>query len=180
LLTARRDEFEFELVAPAAVVSLFETIATHGGRVAEATIADGEFRFVVELPRGQGHPPDDRTHQDPARRRHLSRTADHRTQRARSDSGSSSVLEDELTEKQRAALETAYFAGYFDWPRGSTGEEIAERPRYRARHLQPAPSNGGTEVLQLDVRRIGRLRAEPVSSRSTPSTRCSREYSTSS
>jgi glucokinase len=30
-----------------------------------------------------------------------------------------------LTEKQRAALKAAYFAGYFDQPRTSTGEEIA-------------------------------------------------------
>ena len=31
-----------------------------------------------------------------------------------------------FTEKQRAALETAYFAGYFDWPRTATGEEVAD------------------------------------------------------
>ncbi len=49
-LTVRRGEFEFELVAPVAI-SLLESIATHGGRVDSATIEDGEFRFVVELPR---------------------------------------------------------------------------------------------------------------------------------
>ncbi|MFC7046301.1 helix-turn-helix domain-containing protein [Halobacteriaceae archaeon GCM10025711] len=32
----------------------------------------------------------------------------------------------ELTDRQRAALEAAYFSGYFDWPRGSTAEEIAD------------------------------------------------------
>ncbi|WP_049889902.1 bacterio-opsin activator domain-containing protein [Natronorubrum bangense] len=31
-----------------------------------------------------------------------------------------------LTEKQRAALESAYFAGYYDWPREITAEELAE------------------------------------------------------
>jgi predicted DNA binding protein len=36
------------------------------------------------------------------------------------------VLLDRLTEKQRAALETAYFAGYFEWPRTATGEEVAD------------------------------------------------------
>ena len=140
LLTARRDEFEFELVAPAAV-SLFETIATHGGRVAEATIADGEFRFVVELPRGR----DTRQMIELIRtqRDDVTYLAQRTTERSeRSDSGSSSVLEDELTEKQRAALETAYFAGYFDWPRGSTGEEIAERlgiaPATFNQHLRTA------------------------------------------
>ncbi len=139
-LAVRRDEFEFELVAPAAV-SLFETIATHGGRVASATIADGEFRFVVELPRGR----------DTRRMIELIRDqrddATYLAQRTaergeRSDAGPLSVLEDELTDKQRAALETAYFAGYFDWPRGSTGEEIAERlgiaPATFNQHLRTA------------------------------------------
>ncbi|SEO24946.1 hypothetical protein SAMN04487948_101333 [Halogranum amylolyticum] len=34
-------------------------------------------------------------------------------------------LSNRLTERQRAALEAAYLAGYFEWPRGSTAEEIA-------------------------------------------------------
>ncbi|WP_187432978.1 PAS domain S-box protein [Natronococcus pandeyae] len=33
---------------------------------------------------------------------------------------------DRLTEKQRAALESAYFAGYYDWPRKITAEELAD------------------------------------------------------
>lgn len=33
---------------------------------------------------------------------------------------------DRLTERQRQVLWTAYSAGYFDWPRGSTAEEVAE------------------------------------------------------
>jgi PAS domain S-box-containing protein len=37
-----------------------------------------------------------------------------------------SSLSSSLTDKQRAALRAAYFAGYFDWPRGSTAEEVAE------------------------------------------------------
>jgi predicted DNA binding protein len=36
-----------------------------------------------------------------------------------------SAIGDRLTEKQRSALEAAYAAGYFSWPRESTGEEIA-------------------------------------------------------
>lgn len=31
-----------------------------------------------------------------------------------------------LTDKQRAALRATYFSGYFDWPRGSTAEEVAD------------------------------------------------------
>ncbi|MGQ3411878.1 bacterio-opsin activator domain-containing protein [Natrinema sp. LN54] len=147
--SVRRDELEFELVAPAAV-SLFETIATHGGRVASATIADGEFRFVVELPRGR----DTRQMIELIRtqRDDVTYLAQRTTERSeRSDSGSSSVLEEELTDKQRAALETAFFAGYFDWPRGSTGEEIADRlgiaPATFNQHLRTAERKFFTSVF---------------------------------
>ncbi|WP_423745518.1 bacterio-opsin activator domain-containing protein (plasmid) [Haladaptatus sp. SPP-AMP-3] len=34
-------------------------------------------------------------------------------------------LTDRLTDRQETALRTAYFAGYYDWPRGSTAEEVA-------------------------------------------------------
>jgi predicted DNA binding protein len=33
---------------------------------------------------------------------------------------------DELTDRQREALEAAYYAGYYSWPRDSTAEDVAE------------------------------------------------------
>ncbi|MFC7046072.1 bacterio-opsin activator domain-containing protein [Halobacteriaceae archaeon GCM10025711] len=36
------------------------------------------------------------------------------------------ALFEELTDRQRVAIETAYLAGFFEWPRESTAEEIAE------------------------------------------------------
>lgn len=36
------------------------------------------------------------------------------------------TLDDTLTDKQRSALRAAHLSGYFDWPRGSTAEELAE------------------------------------------------------
>ncbi|WP_227354439.1 bacterio-opsin activator domain-containing protein [Haladaptatus salinisoli] len=36
------------------------------------------------------------------------------------------ALDRRLTDRQRAVLMAAYHGGYFDWPRGSTGEELAE------------------------------------------------------
>ncbi len=149
VLGARRDVFEFELVAPASM-SLFETIATHGGRVESATIADGEFRFVVELSRGR----DTRQMIDRIKDQHADITylAQRTTERNdRDESGPTSVLEEELTEKQRAAIQTAYFAGYFDWPRESTGEEIAERlgisPATLNQHLRTAERKFFTSVF---------------------------------
>ena len=35
-------------------------------------------------------------------------------------------LEQRLTDRQREALETAHAMGYFEWPRGNTGEDVAE------------------------------------------------------
>lgn len=35
-------------------------------------------------------------------------------------------VENELTDKQRSVLRSAYLAGYFDWPRGTTAEELAD------------------------------------------------------
>lgn len=32
----------------------------------------------------------------------------------------------DLTERQRSALEVAYRSGYFEWPRRSSGEEVAD------------------------------------------------------
>lgn len=37
------------------------------------------------------------------------------------------ALEEALPERQRTALELGFFGGYFDWPRRSTGEELAEQ-----------------------------------------------------
>jgi predicted DNA binding protein len=35
-------------------------------------------------------------------------------------------LDEQLTDKQRNVIRTAYHAGYFEWPRGSTAEDLAE------------------------------------------------------
>jgi predicted DNA binding protein len=35
-------------------------------------------------------------------------------------------IDDILTEKQRSVLTSAYYAGYFDWPRANTAEEVAD------------------------------------------------------
>jgi predicted DNA binding protein len=36
------------------------------------------------------------------------------------------ALQSRLTDRQREALETAFLGGFFEWPRESTGEDIAE------------------------------------------------------
>ncbi|MFW5900826.1 MAG: helix-turn-helix domain-containing protein [Halodesulfurarchaeum sp.] len=36
------------------------------------------------------------------------------------------AIEESLTDRQREALHTAFIAGFFEWPRLNSGEEIAE------------------------------------------------------
>ncbi len=140
VLSTDRDSYQFELVTTAAT-SLIRAIATHGGQVTAATIADGEFRFVVEFPPGG-----DKRQLVELVSEHCAGASPHaqRTveRSGRDASNSRSVLQDQLTDKQRAALETAYYAGFFDWPRTSTGQEIADRlgvtPSTFSQHLRAA------------------------------------------
>ncbi|MFC6726149.1 bacterio-opsin activator domain-containing protein, partial [Halobium palmae] len=99
--------------------------AGYGGYVTEARIEDGSFRVVVELP----HEVDVREVIDVVKRRYPE--SELVAQRSTTRSVQTlkefrSAIGDRLTEKQRSALEAAYAAGYFAWPRESTGEEIAE------------------------------------------------------
>jgi len=50
-------------------------------------------------------------------------------ERERSDRSSTAFrasLHESLTDKQAAVLRAAFHAGYFEWPRGSTAEELAD------------------------------------------------------
>ncbi|OIB58894.1 GAF domain-containing protein [Natrialba sp. SSL1] len=42
------------------------------------------------------------------------------------DAAGRSALLGQLTERQREVVQTAYYGGFFDWPRETTGEEIAD------------------------------------------------------
>jgi predicted DNA binding protein len=125
MLASATDTCEFELTTRA-LEDLVAAVGSHGGQVASGTIAAGEFRFVAEFPRGR-----DKRQLVELVEDHCSDatpTAQRTVQRA--DPGVAdlrSTVKDQLTAKQRAALETAYNAGYFDWPRTSTGEDVAER-----------------------------------------------------
>jgi len=60
------------------------------------------------------------------------------------------ILQDELTDRQWEALQTAYSAGYFAWPRESSGEEVAglldvTQPTFN-KHLRLA-EQGAIEIL---------------------------------
>jgi len=49
-----------------------------------------------------------------------------RTEPATSRGGFREAVEDALTDRQLETVRTAYLSGFFDWPRATTGEEIAD------------------------------------------------------
>lgn len=63
---------------------------------------------------------------------------------------------DTLTDKQLTTLRLAYYGGYFDWPRGSTGEEIAQAmdvsPPTMHQHLRKALQELLCEFLEEGTR----------------------------
>jgi DNA-binding CsgD family transcriptional regulator len=95
-----------------------------GATVREATAENGVGTLLVEAPPDA----DERAIADayadynPASRLVAKRRV---SDAVRTDGVASSSATDRLTDKQRTALRTAYHAGYFEWPRGSTAEEVA-------------------------------------------------------
>ncbi|WP_225335238.1 bacterio-opsin activator domain-containing protein [Halomicrobium urmianum] len=125
ILTPEGEAYEIEILTDVAG-SLVQAVSTHGGRLTTASIDDGELSFIVQFPPGR----DKRQlielveEHCPAATNTAQQTVE---QPDRDVVGSNAVLEERLTEKQRTALEAAYFAGLFDWPRKSTGQEVADR-----------------------------------------------------
>ncbi len=123
VLSEKADEIRFELNSSES--SIRSKMASEGGSINSAVLEDGNLHLRIQLP-----PTVDVnsitkivTEEYPAARflskRQFSRTRD-RMDRAHS------VFNADLTEKQRAALEAAYYRGYFEWPRETSGETIAE------------------------------------------------------
>lgn len=147
LLSRTDDVFEFEVeIAPETFIS---RLATHDGELVAIELDDGELHLTVQLPYSANHEaavtsftsayPDLELVSEalvftPRTFRHL--------------------LETRLSDRQLTALELAYFAGYFDQPRQSTGEELAERIGVTAttfhRHLRNANERIFDELFDTD------------------------------
>jgi predicted DNA binding protein/PAS domain-containing protein len=68
-----------------------------------------------------------------------------------------SEIEDELTDKQLSAVSVAYYSGYYEWPRESTAEEVAESIGISAstlhQHLRHAHRKLLTAILETSFSR---------------------------
>ncbi len=133
------DDGRVELVAE---LPLLAAIVASGAVVATAT-ADGDSgRFVVEAPLSV----DVRPLVERIQRRFPGATLAAHRERERPVTPverPGSVLDD-LTDRQRETLEAAYRSGYYDWPRGSTAEQVADTlsiaPATLHGHLRKAES----------------------------------------
>jgi len=105
--------------------SLLGTLAAEGTHVTRAAGAGGAVAYEVELPT-QG---DVRSLADRVSERFPETDVVAKRERSHpietGDPPGEAVL-DELTDRQREALEVAYRAGYFGWPRDSSAEEVAD------------------------------------------------------
>lgn len=105
--------------------TLLGTLVEHGGNVLHASAEDGDARYVVEvassadvrslMDRVRASFPETRIERKQTRERPIERIE-----------GITEETVESLTDRQQDALEAAYRAGYFDWPRESTAEEVAD------------------------------------------------------
>ncbi|UPV73439.1 GAF domain-containing protein [Halorussus limi] len=113
--------FEARLTEPP-VVSM---VASAGGYIESASIEGGDYHMTLHFP------PTVDVRSVVERVRDAYPTVEVVTRRQVSRTSESlrrldEVLTDEMTDRQRTALETAYFAGFFEWPRESSAQDVAE------------------------------------------------------
>ncbi len=151
-----------QVVAMTISSSLLDEIAALGGRVTSATIDGGRGTVVVEVPQST----DIGEFVEQIRSIYPGAELTAKRDEARPVEQLAWLSDDgppDLTERQREALEAAYLSGYFDWPRESNAEEVAEmlgvsRPTLQA-HLRKAERKLLSTFLdsaEQDVVRIDR------------------------
>jgi predicted DNA binding protein len=119
----REDGCLLELCADAR--SPLVTVTERGAGVPSATYESGTGRIVVQMA-----PEDDVRETVEAVGEAFPDTAllakRDRSEPVRTEEGFRGEIDDQLTDRQRTALRTAFLADYFESPRGSTAEEVAE------------------------------------------------------
>jgi len=123
LLESDRTRSRLELSTEAETIQA--VVASHGGRITEAALRDGSFEITIRIPLGT----EVRPVLDAARTiypdlRLVSQTTV--TPSTRTPTEAFARLTDRLTDRQRETLEVGYYAGFFEWPRETTGDELAD------------------------------------------------------
>jgi PAS domain S-box-containing protein len=146
--------FELRMTDP----PVLSVVASLGGYIERAVFEDGDYRMTVHLaPSVDARRVTDAVEAayptaEMLRRRQVSRDRDdaRRVQRR---------LVADFTARQRTALETAYHAGYFEWPRDASGEDVAEAigvaPPTFHHHLRKAERKVFDAVFSSPVYGVG-------------------------
>lgn len=119
--TEGRLRFEALLLDP----PLLEALASAGGQLDRAVLEGADMRMEIRLPPQA----EVRKTLDAVRTSYPSTSLVSKQEvvsRRASDSHGVEVTLDGLTDRQLESLRTAYYAGYFEWPRETSGEEVAE------------------------------------------------------
>ncbi|WP_265109903.1 PAS domain S-box protein [Halosolutus halophilus] len=113
--------FELRLSEP----PVLSTVASLGGSVENVVIEDGDYLMTLRMAPGS----DVRRVIDAVQTAYpAAELLKHRQTTRRDDTAERvrQVLTTDLTDRQRATLEAAYHAGFFEWPRDASGEAVAE------------------------------------------------------
>jgi PAS domain S-box-containing protein len=100
-------------------------LTEQGGTVREMTVEDGVQTFVGAMPSDADVRETVYTLTDAFPKTELL-TKHEREKSIETAAAFRSSLQNALTEKQAAVIQAAHHAGYFEWPRGSTAEELAD------------------------------------------------------
>ena len=123
LLTDREDECLFECVLKASTV--WSQLLQHGGMVQDATASPEMTRIVIRIPRTGDPRGFETVIEDSLGAVELvaRREYDEPIQTAKQFEAE---YKNQLTERQREVLQTAYYAGFFEWPRETNAGELAD------------------------------------------------------
>ncbi|ARS89584.1 bacterio-opsin activator domain-containing protein [Natrarchaeobaculum aegyptiacum] len=116
------DERLYEVTMTA--IPLLEVLRSYDARLQTATADDEGSRLVLELTQSA----ETRSLVDALREvfPETELVAKRETTRMRSAEQLDTYLEERLTERQLEALQAAHYSGFFEWPRESTGEALAD------------------------------------------------------
>jgi predicted DNA binding protein len=109
----------FELTANESPI--LSTLASLGGYIDHATIEEGDLRMTIHFTLDV----DIRDAVDRIKEAYPQAEMLRRRQISRSSDDFDRSLMAELTDRQRTTLEAAYAAGFFQWPRDASGEDVA-------------------------------------------------------
>jgi hypothetical protein len=150
--------FQNSVIVGIGAIVLTTTLATLGGYVEQAAIEEGDYQVTIYLaPSVDVRQVIDAVEAaypaaEMLRRQQISRDRDDPKLFQRH-------LVKDLTDRQQTALETAYHAGFFEWPRDTSGEEVAESigvaPPTFHQHLRKAERKVFDAVFSSPMQSVG-------------------------